>query len=93
MHAISPIKTGVTLGIVLGIWHLGWAAIVAAGWAQTVVDFLFRLHFVAPVLTIQPFDAKTAALLVAVTTAAGFVLGAIGAFAWNQLHRIEGRGR
>jgi hypothetical protein len=91
MRKISPIKAGLTLGILLGLWHLCWAALVALGWAQGVVDFLFKIHFFAPVLRIQQFDGETAALLVIVTAAIGFVIGVVGALAWNQLHRAEDR--
>jgi hypothetical protein len=46
------------------------------GWAQIVADFIFWRHFIKPVYVIEQFAIERAAILLAVTAAAGFVLGA-----------------
>lgn len=86
MRTINPVKAGFAFGIVLGLYHLGWALLVAVGAAQPVIDFILQLHFVEPFLQLQPFDVATAAMLVGVTSLVGFVLGAVCALSWNTLH-------
>ena len=84
---ISTIKAGLVLGALLGAWHLCWAILVAVGAAQSIIDFVFWMHFIRPVLTIEPFDSMRAAVLVVVTGAVGFVIGAMFAVIWNALHK------
>lgn len=80
-------KAGCTLGLVLGGWHLAWSALVAMGVAQTVLDFLFWIHFISPAYTVEPFAIGRASVLVAATLAIGYVLGASFAALWNMVHR------
>ena len=89
MRAINPVKAGIAFGLVLGLWHLSWALLVAIGSAQPVIDFILRLHFIEPFLQLQPFDVTTAVMLVAITTLIGFVPGAVLALAWNALHPAD----
>jgi len=84
---ISPNKAGLVLGAVIAAWHVLWSALVAVGWAQTVVDFVFRIHFISPPYTIDAFDLVRAAMLVLVTFGVGYVFGAAFAALWNRLHR------
>jgi hypothetical protein len=84
---INVYKTGLVVGIVLGGWHLCWSALVAIGMAQRIADFIFWMHFIKPVYVIEPFEISRAILLVLVTAAIGFVVGAAGAWAWNVLHK------
>jgi hypothetical protein len=84
---ISPLRTGLALGGVVGLFHLLWAATVALGVAQPIVDFVFRIHFIEMPLKITLFDAGTAALLVLVTFAIGFFLGNWFAMIWNWLQQ------
>ncbi len=86
MRAISTVKAGFALGFVLGLFHLGWALLVSAGAAQPVIDFILRLHFIEPFIHVQAFDLGTAGLLVAVTSAIGFLSGVVLALVWNRLH-------
>ncbi len=88
MRAIDPIKAGLVLGALLGGLHLCWALVVAAGWAQTVVDFVLWMHFIKPVYVIAPFSVGTAAVLVVVTAATGFVVAFLFGLLWNHFHRI-----
>lgn len=83
---LSPVKTGVVLGLLLGACHFLWALLVAIGWAQPLMDFVFWLHLIKPVYVIEPFQIGIAALLVIVTATIGFVIGYIFAVLWNWLH-------
>jgi thiamine transporter ThiT len=89
MRTISAPKTGFAAGILVGLLHLFWAALVALGWAQPLIDFILRLHFIKLSLEIQPFDPGTAAGLVAITSVAGFTVGFVLALVWNWLNPAD----
>ena len=87
MRTINPNKTGLVFGALLGIFHLGWALLVAVGWAQPLMDFIFSLHFIKPPYVITPFNVGTAAILVLITFASGYATGGVFALLWNKLHK------
>ena len=80
-------KTGLVLGLVLGGFHLCWSILVALGWAQPVIDFVFWMHFIKPIYVIEPFEITRAAILIVVTAGIGFVIGSVFALVWNALHK------
>ena len=86
MKAIDPVKAGITLAAVLGGWHLCWALLVAAGWAQPLIDFIFWMHFIKPVYVVGPFDLGIAIILIVVTTVVGFLVAYVFSILWNRLH-------
>lgn len=85
MRHISPTKAGLSVGAVIGLWHLVWVSLVAAGWAKPVMDFILQLHFIELQYELAPFTLGAAALLVAITFAVGFLFGSIFAAVWNWL--------
>lgn len=87
MGPINPNKAGLALGVVLGGWHFLWCLLVATGWAQPLIDFIFWLHFIKPVYVIQPFNALTALMLIVVTACVGYAIGLTFGLAWNRIHR------
>ena len=86
MKAIHPIKAAITLAILLGGLHLCWALLVATGVAQSVIDFVFWMHFIKPVYVVGSFDFAIALLLIAVTAVLGFVAGFVFSLLWNKVH-------
>lgn len=90
MNTIQPGRVGMVFAALFGGGHLLWSLLVAAGWAQPLVDFLFQIHFIKPVYQIQPFHPGTALLLIAVTSGVGFGGGWILGVVWNKLHRQAG---
>jgi hypothetical protein len=86
MGDISPNRTGLVLGALLGSWHLLWSLLVALGLAQPLIDFLFWIHFIKPVYVIEPFALMRAAILVIVTATIGYVSGFVFALLWNRIH-------
>jgi hypothetical protein len=84
MH-LSPVRTGLVLGAVIGLWHAAWAVLVAGGVAQALIDFILRIHFLHVTAVVQPFDGETAALLVGITFGIGFIVGGVLALVWNAL--------
>ncbi len=87
MERIQPIKAGLAFGVMLGGWHLLWATLVALGWAQTVLNFVFWMHFIRPIYVIEGFQIGIALTLIAITAAIGFAGGYLFARVWNYIQR------
>jgi hypothetical protein len=83
---LSPFKVGVVLATLTGGFHLCWSMLVALGWAQPVIDFVFWAHFIKPIYAIEPFELARAAALLLLTASIGFILGSGFAWVWNALH-------
>lgn len=84
MRIINPLKLGAASAVALGGVHLVWAVLVAVGLAQSLLDLIFRLHFILPALSVGAFDLATACGLVALTAAIGFVAGYLLAICINS---------
>jgi hypothetical protein len=87
MTSLRPNKAGLVLGAILAIWHSLWALLVAFGWAQTVIDFVFWMHFLKPVYVVGPFSVGTAFVLIGITASIGYVTGFVFGVIWNRLRR------
>ncbi|HTR48993.1 MAG TPA: hypothetical protein VMM16_16545 [Verrucomicrobiae bacterium] len=87
MGTFNANRTGLVFGALLGAWHLLWAALVAAGWAQPLLNFVFWMHLIKPIYVVEPFNALTALVLIAVTATFGYVIGWVFAGFWNWIHR------
>jgi hypothetical protein len=87
MGKVNPNKVGMALGALIGGWHLVWALLVAVGWAQWVMNFIFWMHFLKPPYTVGPFSAGIAVILILVTATVGYVFGYIFGVLWNWVHR------
>ena len=40
MRHLNPSKAALSVGIVLGLWHLAWVTMVALGVAKPVLDYI-----------------------------------------------------
>jgi hypothetical protein len=85
MRHLNPSRAAVSVGAVVGAWHLMWVILVAIGVAKAVMDFVLRLHFIQLDYTLAPFAMSTAAMLVALTFAIGALFGLLFALVWNWL--------
>jgi len=84
MRPVRAHTIGFVFGAFMAIWHILWSLLVAAGVAQAVLDLIFRLHMITPPYRVAEFNLGTAAGLVFVTAAVGYVGGlAMGAI-WNR---------
>lgn len=93
MGHVDPNRLGIVLAVVLSGWHAVWEGLVAAGVAQRVVDFVYRLHSVKSEMVVGPFDAGRAGLLLLLTAALGYGAGAGAAMLWNCLGAVCVRGK
>ena len=84
MNRLRAHSTGLALGILIGLWHAFWAALVWAGVAQSIMDFIFRLHMITPPYKVAAFDPGLALALILVTAIIGYLFGWIGAVIWNR---------
>jgi hypothetical protein len=84
---VNPNKAGLVLGALIGGWHVLWALVVAAGWAQAVLNFVFWMHFLKPPYTVGAFSAGIALIFILVTTAFGYAMGYVLGVLWNWIHR------
>ena len=73
----------------MGISHFLWAWLVLTGMAQTVINWIFRLHFIEPTYVITRFELGVATTLVILTSAIGYLSGWILAAIWNWLRSDE----
>lgn len=85
MKRINPIKAALSVGLVIGIYHSAWVTLVAVGLAKPLMDFVLRLHFIRINYSLAPFEASTAAMLVALTFTIGAAFGLAFALVWNAL--------
>lgn len=80
-------KVALTLGLLIGLWHLIWVVLVALGWAQPLLDFIFSLHMIANPYQVTGFDGGKAAMLVVITFVVGYVIGWVFATIWNSVRK------
>ncbi len=87
MNNINANKVGLTFGALTGGVHLVWSVLVAFGWAQPLLDFIFTLHMVEPVIVVGYFDIMLAGTLVIITAIIGYIVGYIFSLIWNWFHQ------
>lgn len=85
MRRISPSRTAVAVGTVVGLWHLVWVALVGTGWAKSVLDFILELHFLKVSYSLEPYSIATAGTLIILTFTIGALFGLVFAIVWNWL--------
>jgi hypothetical protein len=83
----NPNKVGLVIGALLGGWHLFWSLLVAVGWAQPFLDFIFWAHMIRSVYVVKAFEPIAALTLIVITSMIGYVFGCVGAVLWNRMHR------
>lgn len=76
-------KLGVLIGSFYAAWHAGWSALVAAGVAKPLLDWILRLHFLSFEYVVYPFDAARAATLVLAAFVSGYVIGWVLGTGWK----------
>lgn len=82
---INSICLGIVVGLFLAVVHIAWATLVAVGWAQPLMNFVFWAHFITPPYHIEPFELLRAVVLVGFVFVIGLLVGAGGGLLWNRL--------
>jgi len=80
-------KVGVALGGFLALFHAVWSLLVALGFAQALLDFVFMIHMMVNPVTVKEFNFGLTVGLVILTAVVGYVFGWVFAWLYNQAHR------
>jgi len=86
MKGLDPNKISFMVGALLAFFHAVWAMLVAFGFAQALLNWVFWLHFIKNPYMLDSFDLTRALMLVAFTFGVGYVVGWIVTYCWNTLH-------
>lgn len=78
-------RAGLTLGALFGLIHTAWALTVGLGFGQSLVNFVYGIHFMSHPSMVLPFSLGNAILLVLVTSVGGYVIGRLGAELWIRI--------
>ncbi len=87
MNSINTHKAGLMFGIFTGGLHFVWSLLVVTGLGQSLINFIFTLHMLKPVLVVADFNLGLAVTLVVMTSVIGYVVGFTLASLWNYVHR------
>ena len=80
----SALKTALIGSLTLSALHACWVMIVASGWAQPLLDFIFKLHMLNSPFVVQPFSILLSAELLALT----FVVGAFYGLVFSLIRKL-----
>lgn len=79
-------RAGIVAAAVFAGWHVLWSLLVLSGLGQIFYDFILWAHMIHLQITIGPFEPVAAITLVLCTATIGYVIGFLGAWAWNRVH-------
>jgi len=76
-------------GLCLASLHFIWVVLILFGWAQPLMDFIFKLHMLNSPFQVQAFSWSLALSLIAVTFAFGAFYGFVFYLIQNSFTRID----
>ena len=85
MPELNKNKVSLATGGFLGLVHALWSILVALGFAQPLLNFIYSLHFLNNPFSVSSFDLSKALLLVVVTFIVGYVAGWVFTTIWNMI--------
>lgn len=80
-------KVGLALGSFAAFLHVIWAILVALNWAEPLLDFVYRMHFLQNPFTFMPFDLGRSLLLIILAFIIGNIMGNLFSFFWNRVNK------
>jgi len=84
---MNPFQLSIISGFSLASLHICWALLVAVGWAQTVIDFIFKLHMLSSPFKVQPFELALALGLIGITFLIGCFYGIVFSVVKNAFQK------
>ena len=87
MKELNTDKIALIVGTFVGLIHFVWVMMIASGYGQVWLNFIFYLHFLNNPYTVVSFDLVRAVMLVVVTFTVGYISGWVFAYIWNRLHK------
>ena len=84
----NPNKLGLLIGLLMAGFHGLWIGLIALGWAQPLIDFIFWAHMITPIYVVKAFDPVAAVTLLFLTFGTGYAFGFIGSLLWNRVLRV-----
>jgi len=78
-------KIALAVGKFCALLHLIWAVLVFAGVGQTVIDWIFPLHFIDSLYTVTSFSFVTALLLVVMSFVGGYLATLLFLAIWKWM--------
>ncbi|OWF65204.1 hypothetical protein B6A14_05175 [Polynucleobacter hirudinilacicola] len=82
---MSLLRTSLIGGISLSSLHFFWVILLASGFAQSALDFIFKLHMLSSPFQVQAFDLGLAMGLIGITFLIGCFYGALFFLLKNKL--------
>ena len=77
-------KVGLVLGSFAAVVHLFWVLLVAVGWAQPFMDFVYDMHFMSHSIEVEPFALDKAVGLVVLAFVIWYIFGNILGGIWRK---------
>ncbi len=80
-------KFALTFGTFAAVLHLVWSIIVALGWGQSLMDFVYQMHFMQNPYMVATFSLPRAIGLIAIAFVMGYIISSVFALIWNKFHK------
>ena len=80
-------KVGLILGSFAALIHLVWVLLIALGWAQPFMDFVYRMHSLNNPYMVMQFDLMRSVGLIIIAFIMGNIVGNVLAMLWNKFHK------
>ena len=84
MNRIHPHSLGLVMGTFLATMHVIWSILVFFGGAQWLINVIFKLHMMSPIVMVTQFNLTKAVLLIIVTGCIGYIAGRLLGTIWNR---------
>lgn len=82
---VNKQRLGLALGLFSGLCHFVWVWLVLTGLAQSLLNWVFQLHFIQPPYRLLPFSIVNALALIVLTFVTGYASGWFLGAVWNWL--------
>ena len=84
MMTLNKKQAGLTLGTISALYHFLWVLVVALGYGQSLLDWVYSMHFIDSAQLVGTVNFGTAAIGIVKALICGYVTGWIFASLWNR---------